>query len=109
MSRAARRVRSARRATGPAGLQPLPLRRERLLSALETISPDERLVLALLVYEGLSTDEVAGLLDIPARTVEATCGRLMIELRRAVAGRPMDRRVAAGAERLERAALRRAV
>jgi DNA-directed RNA polymerase specialized sigma24 family protein len=84
------------------------VRRERLLAALDTITGEERLVLALLVYEGLTVDETARLLEIDPRTVQANCDRLLTELHRAVSG--TRRRPSRAIPReTERAVLRRAM
>jgi DNA-directed RNA polymerase specialized sigma24 family protein len=84
------------------------VRRERLLAALDSIPGEDRLVLALLIYEGLTVEETARLLEIGPRTVQATCDRLLTELHRALSG--SRRRPVRGIPReAERTVLRRAV
>ncbi|WP_404401046.1 RNA polymerase sigma factor [Pelagibacterium halotolerans] len=54
---------------------PDPLLQRRLLAALETLSPDMRAVLLLIVLEGYSYGEVAGILEIPMGTVMSRLSR----------------------------------
>lgn len=68
MSRAARNVRASRlRASAVSDAAPLPLRREVVLRALDELTPEDRLVLALQLCEGLDDDETAEALGLPLR------------------------------------------
>jgi RNA polymerase sigma-70 factor (ECF subfamily) len=52
-----------------------PLERDRLLGAIDALSPDQRAVLMLIVVEGYSYAEIALMLDIPLGTVMSRLSR----------------------------------
>ena len=52
-----------------------PLERDRLLGAIDALSPDQRAVLMLVVVEGYSYAEIAVMLDIPLGTVMSRLSR----------------------------------
>ncbi len=52
-----------------------PLERDRLLGAINALSPDQRAVLMLIVIEGYSYAEIAVMLDIPLGTVMSRLSR----------------------------------
>jgi RNA polymerase sigma-70 factor (ECF subfamily) len=58
----------------PAG-QDDPLERDRLLAAINLLSPEQRSVLMLVVIEGYAYAEVAGMLDVPLGTVMSRLSR----------------------------------
>lgn len=58
-----------------AGEPPDPLERDRLLDAINALSPDQRAVLMLVVVEGYSYAEIAVMLDIPLGTVMSRLSR----------------------------------
>ena len=91
MSRAARQMLRSRRPAVDGGTpQAMPLRRERVLAALEAMPEEDRLLLALDLCEGLSADETAHLLEQSPRAVRGVRDRLLTELRRAVGGAAVD-------------------
>ncbi|MFI5981565.1 sigma factor-like helix-turn-helix DNA-binding protein [Streptomyces sp. NPDC051555] len=55
---------------------------------LARLSPQERLVVVLRVYEGVAEEQTAALLGIPADRVRAVCHRAMTALRAAAAAGP---------------------
>ncbi|MET9695933.1 sigma factor-like helix-turn-helix DNA-binding protein [Streptomyces sp. NPDC006529] len=64
---------------------------------LARLSPQERLVIVLRVYEGVAEEQAAALLGIPADRVRAVCHRAMTALRAAAAAGGGDEGVAGGA------------
>ncbi|MGF9563989.1 RNA polymerase sigma factor [Neorhizobium sp. JUb45] len=58
-----------------------PLENRRLMAALETLAPEFRAVLMLVVVEGHSYQEVADMLDIPLGTVMSRLSRARHALR----------------------------
>src|SRR5699024_8111136 len=61
--------------TGPERAAELAERRDRLLAALRRISPDQRAALVLVDMEGMSVEEAAAILEVPAGTVKSRCAR----------------------------------
>lgn len=60
---------------GPARAAELTERRDRVLAALQRISPDQRAALVLVDMEGRPVEEAARLLGVPAGTVKSRCAR----------------------------------
>jgi DNA-directed RNA polymerase specialized sigma24 family protein len=78
--------------------------RRHLSRALSHCAPEERALLALLVFERLTPEEAAQVLGIPCEAVETRLDALMVELRAAVRGVPFrPRRPAVTPVRLRRA------
>lgn len=63
-----------------------PIERIRLAQALETLAPDHRAVLMLVVIEGHKYNEVASMLDIPLGTVMSRLSRARRSLGDALGG-----------------------
>jgi RNA polymerase sigma-70 factor, ECF subfamily len=83
-------ARLAERATGAEGPEERLARRERsraVQAALLKLSFEHRAVLLLREVEGLSCDEIAGTLSLPAGTVKSRLSRARDALRCALAGR----------------------
>lgn len=72
-------------ATGPAGQAESRERLRAITSAISNLSRDQREVLVLSAYEGLSHDEIAGIIDSTPRAVEGRLYRARQELREALA------------------------
>ena len=78
--------------------------RRRLSRALSRCAPDERVLLALLLFERLTPEEAALALDVPCPAIESRLDTLMAELRAAMRGLPFRaRRSTATPVRLRRA------
>lgn len=89
------------RTTATAAAEPA---RRRLSRALSRCAPDERVLLALLLFERLTPAEAALALDVPCSAVESRLDTLMAELRAAMRGLPFRaRRPAMTSVRLRRA------
>jgi RNA polymerase sigma-70 factor (ECF subfamily) len=58
-----------------------PLENRRLIQALETLQPDARAVLMLVVVEGHTYQEVSEMLDVPPGTVMSRLSRARHALR----------------------------
>lgn len=95
MSRAARRVRSARRqAPSSPAVAPMPFQRECVLKALDQLTDEDRLVLALQLCDGLPDEETAAALGLTVRTMRRTRERVLLLVRRALLGLPFRGRTA---------------
>lgn len=105
MSRAARTLPSTRkRGADLSDTAPRPLRREIVLRSLDAMSPEDRLVLALQLCDGLADDETAEALRLPVCQVSRTREGLLLGLRRAFRGLPFGTRKAAAGAPLRSAA-----
>lgn len=93
MSRAARSLRLSRSRPAQSFDQaPLPIRRERVLQAIDAMAEDERLVLALQLCDGFTAEEIAEILEMSPRAVLRARDRLLIDVRRALHGVPPSAR-----------------
>lgn len=71
---------------------PQPVRRERVIQALDAMAGEDRLVLALQLCEGFTSEEIGEILEMSPRAVLHTRDRLLIDIRRALEGlRPVAR------------------
>lgn len=67
--------------TGPRGAAPPPRpRRSRPTGVLNLLSPQERLILVLRMYEGVAEEQTAALLGLPTERVRGICARAMSTL-----------------------------
>jgi len=85
-------VQARRRAAAAPAEAPRPLRRETVLRALDTMTPEDRLVLALQLCDGLADEETAAALGLTVRSVRHTREGLLLGLRRALRGLPFRAR-----------------
>ena len=63
---------------------------ERLVKAIDRLPPDQRAVVALRHIEGMSTEEVAEALGVPAGTVKSRLHYARQQLKRALMARPTE-------------------
>jgi len=70
------------------------LDRERVLRALDAMTAEDRLVLALQLVDGLADEETAEALGLTVRVVRGRRERVRLALRRALAGLPFGVRPA---------------
>jgi DNA-directed RNA polymerase specialized sigma24 family protein len=87
--------RSIRRTPPPRPRTNVPARpfdREIVLRALDAMTAEDRLVLALQMVDGLADEETAEALGLTVRAVRSRRERLRLALRRALAGLPFGAR-----------------
>ncbi|GAA0580193.1 sigma factor-like helix-turn-helix DNA-binding protein [Streptomyces crystallinus] len=72
--------------------------RDRAAGVLARLTPQERLVLVLRLYEGVAEEQVAALIGLPAERVRVICTRAIATMRSARAGprNPLPRATAEG-------------